>query len=99
MLKVFVAAFYGVEAARIAPRKVVALAAAVIDAFRSRNDDHNACMFYATFTDEDKDLDPIVQITGRRILQIRRVCSKDPIAQTRYKRMLEQYAEKACGWR
>lgn len=45
LTKVYAAALYGIEAARVTPDKVGKLAAAVVDAFRSRNNSHNVDIF------------------------------------------------------
>ena len=41
LVKVYAVAFYGVEAAEIPAARVAQLTVAVIDVFRSRNDNHN----------------------------------------------------------
>ena len=95
LAKIYASAFYGIEAARVSPQKVAKLSAGVIDAFRSRNNNHNADRFFTTIGgDEKKDMDPIVQILGRRVLQFRRTCCKNPKAEARIKRTLLKYAHK-----
>ena len=92
--KVYAAAMYCVEAAEVAPAKVARLAAAVIDAFRFKNDNHNADRFFTTLADNSKDLDPVVEILARRVLQIRRTaCKRDEMAD-KFKGMILKYAEK-----
>ena len=92
--KVYEGALYGIEAAMLAPAKVAKLSTAVIDAFRSRNDDHNVDRFYATLTKATHDLDPMVQILCRRVLQIRRTCTKQNGATEEVKRLIKRYANK-----
>ena len=67
--KTFAAAFYGIEVAQ--------LTAAIIYVFRSKNDPHKVDWFFASFFEDKKDLDPIVQIFTRRALQIRRTVCKN----------------------
>ena len=45
LAKVYAAAMYGVEAAQASPLKMANLAATVIDAFKSKNNNHNANIF------------------------------------------------------
>ena len=70
------------------------LSAAVIDTFRHKNNDHNADRFFATTSKIQNDLDPVAQTFVRRVLQIRRTVSKNTGDTARYKRLLQQYAEK-----
>ena len=80
--KIYVGAFYGVEAAGASPAKVASLAAAVIDVFKSRNNNHNGNQFFSTITGSRSDLDPVAQIFARRVLQIRKTtCNKTMQAQ------------------
>ena len=72
LAKTVAAAMYGIEAAQVQPAKIAKLTAAVIDAFRSRNDNHNTDRFFATIAEERNELDPVVQILARRAMQIRR---------------------------
>ena len=74
--KTYAAALYGIEAAKVHPAKVAKLTVAVIDVFKSRNNNHNVDRFFATLGSEEKDLDPVVQIYGRRAMQIRRSSCK-----------------------
>ena len=69
---------YGIEAASASPIKVASLIAAVIDVFRSRNNNHNANQFFSTISGSKNDLDPQVQIFARRVLQVRRTACKRP---------------------
>ena len=92
--KVYAGAFYGVEAAQVTPAKLAKMSAAVIDVFRSRNNSHNADRFFATLTSAKNDLDPTVQIFTRRVLQVRRTCSKKEGADGDFKRVLNKYAVK-----
>ena len=94
LAKTYAAAFYGIEAARMTPVKIAKLTAAVIDAFRSKNDNHNTDRFFGTMSEESKDLDPVVQILGRRVMQIRRTCCKRPKAEEQFKETLLKYAIK-----
>ena len=48
LAKVYASAFCGIEAARVSPPKVARHTAAVIDAFRGKNDSHNTGRFLAT---------------------------------------------------
>ena len=92
--KVYAGALYGVEAAQVTPSKLAKLSAAVIDAFRSRNDNHNADRFYATTTIATKDLDPVIQVFSRRAMQIRRTAYKQPHAKEQIKEILQKYVAK-----
>ena len=92
--KVYAAGLYGVEATQISTAKVAKLSAAVIDAFRSRNNSHNADRFYTTLTTDKNDLDPMAQVLVRRVLQIRRTSKKRPEAEAKFKRTLKKYAVK-----
>ena len=49
---------YGVEAASASPQKIANLTAAVIDVFKSNNNNHNANQFFSTITASKNDLDP-----------------------------------------
>ena len=88
----YAGAFYGVEAAQVSPAKLAKMSAAVIDVFRSRNNSHNADRFFATLTSAKNDLDPTVQIFTRRVLQVRRTCSKKEGADGDFKS-----AQQVCG--
>ena len=90
--KTYAAALYGVEAAKVTPAKVAKLTAAVIDVFKSRNNNHNVDRFFATMGSEEKDLDPMVQIYGRRAMQIRRSSCKSSETEKRMKQILTKYA-------
>ena len=91
--KVYGAALYGIEAEHAQPAKVAKLAAAVIDVFRSKNNDHNAVRVFTTITEEKNDSDPMAQIFARRVLQVRRTCSnKKKGRKERLKRMISKYA-------
>ena len=94
LAKTYAAALYGIEAARVPPAKVAKLTAAVIDAFKTRNNNHNADRFFATLTNDEKDLDPVVQICGRRAMQIRRSACKSKDVESRFKQALLKYASK-----
>ncbi len=48
----------GVEAASASPIKVASLTAAVIDVFKSRNNNHNANQFFSTISGSKNDFDP-----------------------------------------
>ena len=85
---------HGVEAARVTPAKMAKMSAAVIDVFRSRNNSHNADLFFATLTNAKNDLDPATQIFTRRILQARRTCNKKEGADVDFRRVLKKYAAK-----
>ena len=74
--KVYAGALYGVEAARIVPAKMARLSAAIIDAFRVRSDNHNADRFYTTITKAKDELDPVLQVFSRRVIQVRRTSCK-----------------------
>ena len=56
--KVYSGAMCGVEAASASPVKVASLTAAVIDVFKSRNNNHNANQFFSTISGSKNDLDP-----------------------------------------
>ena len=68
------------------------MTAAVIDVFKSKNNNHNVDRFFATLGSEEKDLDPVVQIYGRRAMQIRRSSCKSSQAEKRNKENLLEYA-------
>ena len=92
LAKTYAAALYGVEAAKVQPAKLAKRAAAVVNAFRGKNTNRNTDRFYTTLTGDAKDLDPVVQIYGRRALQVRRTCSKDKEAERRIKETIVRYA-------
>lgn len=102
LAKTYAATLYGVEAARVQPQKIAQLAAAVIDVFKPRNNHHNADSFFATLSaDETKDLDPVVQILGRRAMQIRRSANKGKGVLDMFKKILMKYVRKhknGDGW-
>ena len=50
--KTYTAAFYGIEAAEMAPSKMARFAAAVIDVYRNRNNNHNTDNCFTTLTDD-----------------------------------------------
>ena len=56
--KVYAAAMYGIEAAEVIITKVAKLTAEVVDAFRSRNNDHHVDKFFSTISDDKQELDP-----------------------------------------
>ena len=92
--KVYAGAIYEVEAAGASPVKVASLTAAVIDVFKSRNNNHNANQFFSTITGSKNDLDPQVQIFARRVLQVRRTACKRPEAAERFRKIPTTYAGK-----
>ena len=92
--KVYAAALYGIEAAQVAPDKIGKLTAAVVDAFRSRNNSHNVDKFFTAITNDDHELGSMVQILTRKVLQLRRACSKQKGKAQVYKAMIRRYAEK-----
>ena len=92
--KVYAGAFYGVEAAKIVPAKLARLSAAIIDAFRVKNDNHNADRFFTTITKAKDELDPVVQVLSRRVMQIRRTSCKQNGATENFKATLLKYATK-----
>ena len=92
--KFFAAAFYGIEAAEATPAKIAKLTAAIIDAYRSKNNDHNTDRFFTTLTTDKQETDPLAQILMRRVMQVRRAaCKKDGNFQ-RYKKLIQEYAVK-----
>ena len=94
LAKTYAAAMYGIEAARVPPAKVAKLTAAVIDVFKARNNNHNVDRFFASLSEEDRELDPMVQIFARRALQIRRSACKGEEAEVRFKASLMKYARR-----
>ena len=92
--KIYAGALYGVEAAKIAPAKLARLSAAVIDAFMARNDNHNADRFYTTLTKAKDEVDPVVQVFSRRVMQIRRTSCKQEGTAEKFKETVLKYAKK-----
>ena len=88
-VKVYAAAMYGVEAAEIAPAKMANMSVAVIDVFKSRNDNHNADRFFTTIAVDKDEIDPMIEVFARRVMQIRRTACKSKGMATRYKAMLK----------
>ena len=76
------------------PAKIATLAASIIDVFRSRNDNHNADRFFTTLTLDKDDVDPVVEILARRVLQVRRIASKRKGMEGKFKEILQKYATK-----
>ena len=64
--KSYAGALRGVEAAGASPTKVASLTAAVIDVFKSRNNNHNANQFFSAMTGSKNDLDPVTHIFARK---------------------------------
>ena len=60
--KIYAGALYGVEAAGATPAKIASLTAAVVDVFKSRNNNHNANQFFSTIVASKSDFDPAAQI-------------------------------------
>ena len=73
---------------------MASLTAAVIDVFKSRNNNHNANQFFSTITGSKNYLDPITQIFAIRVHQIRRTACNKREAGTRFKNVLRTYATK-----
>ena len=99
--KVFAAAMYGIEAAEVSVNKVAKLTTQVIDAFRSRNNDHNVDKFFTTISNSEQELDPNIQIFTRRALQMRRTCGKKKGVAENLKKQIWKYAElnkDSNGW-
>ena len=61
---------YGIGPAQVHPTKVAKLTVAVIDAFRSKDDNHNADRCCATLTDEQHELKLVAQF----FCQKRNIC-------------------------
>jgi hypothetical protein len=76
------------------PAKFAKLSAAVSDAFRSRNDNHNADRLFTTVVEAKDEIDPVAQVFSRRVMQIRRIVVKLKGAEGRFKKMLLKYANK-----
>ena len=85
---------YGVEAAEIAPATMANMSAAVIDVFKSRNDNHNTDRFFTIIAFDKDEIDPAIEVFARRVMQIRRTACKSKGMANRYKDMLRRYADK-----
>ena len=96
--KIYASAMYCIEAAAVTPAKIAALAANIIDVFRSKNDNHNADRFFTTLTADKDDVDPVVEIMARRVLQIRRTACKRKGMEAKLKEILNKYAKRQCCW-
>ena len=94
LAKVYAGAMYGVEAASATPQKIGSLTAAVIDGFKSKNNNHNAKQFFSTITYSKNDLGPAAQFFARRVLQVRRTACKKKDAEERFKNILKDYGKK-----
>ena len=94
LAKVYATAFYGIEAAYVAPGQIAKLTSAVIDVFKRRNNDYNVDLFFTTLTEEEQELDPMVQQLLRRVMQMRRTDVKKKGAEASMKRVIRKYAEK-----
>ena len=81
LAKVYAGALYGVEAAQATPQQIAKLAAAVTDAFKNRNNNHNASRFFTTISPSRNDLDPVAQIFCRRVMQVRRKVANEKVRQ------------------
>ena len=92
LAKIYAGAMYGIEAAGVTPKKIASLAAAVIDVFKSRNNNHNANQFFSTITKSKNDLDPVAQIFARRVTQVRRTACKKKHALAKFQNILGTYA-------
>ena len=91
-IKNLAGALYGTEAGEATCYRIKQLTADIIDVFRSRNDHHVTGWFFSNFLTDKVDLDPIVQIFTRRVLQLRRTTCKKPHRIPRFARVLETYA-------
>ena len=91
--KVYVGAMYGIEAAITTPKKIGSLTAAVIDVFKSKNNNHTANQFFSTINESRSDLDPAAQIFARRVMQVRRTTCKKAKAEARFQKLLRLYVE------
>ena len=85
--KIYASAMYGIEAAAVTPAKIAALAASIIDVCRSRNDNHNAGRFFTTLTADKDDVDPVVEVMARRVLQVRRTACKMEGVEAKFKEL------------
>ena len=90
--KVYGAAMYGVEAGQVAPTMIAKMTAAVIDVFRSRNNNHNVDQFFATITNDANELDPLAQLLTRRTMQMRRTANKKIGMVEKYGKTIQKYA-------
>ena len=74
------------EAAHYTPGQVAKLTSAVIDVFKSRNNDYNVDQFFTTLTGDESERDPMVQQLVRRVMQIKRTAVKTKGAENRIRR-------------
>ena len=75
--EIYPAMFYGIECSDISERQLAAATAPVIDVFKQANDNHDVDWFFSTF-EHGADLDPVVQIIRRRVMELRRATAKRP---------------------
>ena len=76
------------------PAKVAELIAALIDVFKSRNNNHNANQFFSTITGSKNDLDPQAQMFARGVLQAVMTACKNHYAAERFLKTIRTYAAK-----
>ena len=62
--------------------------------FRSKNDNHNADRFFTTLTADKDDVDPVVEILARRVMQVRRTACKRRSMEAKFKDILYKYAQR-----
>ena len=92
--KVFAGILYGIEGSDITEAMTAKISAAVIDVFRSKNDNHDADWFYMMVSNgTSSELDPSIQILLRRCLEFRRALCKRPKTRAKAQLILEKYIQ------
>ena len=92
--KVFPAMLYGVEVNDLTERQLRAVAAAVIDVFKGKNNHHDADLFFASLAC-GTDLDPVNQLLVRRCMELRRCVANMPYKEEELRRTLLNYVRTA----
>lgn len=76
--KMFPGCFYGIECGDLNSKQLASLSAAVVNAFYPHNDNHDTELTLQAITNfTHKDIDPLSYIFKRRIMELRRLISKD----------------------
>ena len=96
LTKVYAGAFYGIGANDLGCRNLDALSSAVMGVFRQKNDYHDSDLFYATALGT-ADLNPVVQLLTRRVLEFRRAICKRPKTLNKFRGILNLYAGSQRG--
>ena len=92
--KIIPGLLYGIEVNDFNDTQLRRLAAAIVDVFSCRNDNHDTEWFFLVHS-RGLDLDPLGHVLLRRCLEVRRSIGKRPASEQKMKHIMSMYVEQA----